>query len=47
MASKKSKFSKENGSDVQRNRRARILQIVFAALCLMVVLSMVLAAVSK
>jgi hypothetical protein len=48
MASKKSKNNKPNNTEeLQGKRRTRILQIIFAALCIMVVLSMVLSAVSK
>ena len=48
MASKKSKNIKQNNTaELQGKRRTRILQIIFATMCIMVVLSMVLAAVSK
>ena len=48
MASKKAKNSRQNRSDeLQAKRRTRMLQIVFAAFCIMIVLSMVLSAVSK
>jgi hypothetical protein len=48
MANKKSRIGKPNKTgELQHQRRTRILQILFAAFCLLVVLSMVLAAVSK
>jgi len=48
MAGKKSKNYKQNNTDeLQGKRRTRMLQIIFATMCVMVVLSMVLSAVSK
>jgi hypothetical protein len=48
MAGKKTKNSKQtNTEELQGKRRTRMLQIIFATMCIMVVLSMVLAAVSK
>jgi hypothetical protein len=48
MAGKKSKNIKQNNTEeIQGKRRTRILQIAFATMCIMVVLSMVLAAVTK
>jgi hypothetical protein len=47
MAGKKSKNTKPQGNDFQQRRRTRILQIAFTAFCVIMVLSMLLAAVSK
>jgi len=48
MAGKKTKNSKPNTTEeLQGKRRTRMLQIIFATMCIMVVLSMVLSAVSK
>ena len=48
MASKKPKSSRQNRTEeLQAKRRTRMLQIIFAAFCIMIVLSMVLSAVSK
>jgi len=48
MASKKSKNIKPNKTaEIQSKRRTRFLQIAFTVFCFMVVLSMVLAAISK